>query len=46
MPVNPALPIKVLVVHGVQTCAENLNQDCLIDELIKSRIGKGSIRGT
>jgi len=39
MPVNPGLPRKVLVVHGVQTSADNLNQDILIDELIKSRIG-------
>ena len=39
MPVNPSLPRKVLVVHGVQTSPDNLNQDTLIVELIKSRIG-------
>jgi len=40
MPVNPRLPRKVLVVHGVQTGTDNdLNQDKLISELIKSRIG-------
>jgi len=39
MPVDPSLPRKVLVVHGVQTGPDNLNQDTLVDELIKSRIG-------
>lgn len=39
MPVDPSLPRKVLVVHGVQTSTDNLNQDILVDELIKSRIG-------
>lgn len=39
MPVNPGMPRKVLVVHGVQTGPDNLNQDVLVDELIKSRIG-------
>jgi hypothetical protein len=39
MPVNPSLPRKVLIVHGVQTGPDNLNQDTLVDELIKSRIG-------
>jgi len=38
MPVDPSLPRKVLVVHGVQTSPDNLNQDVLVDELIKSRI--------
>ena len=38
MPVNPGMPRKVLVVHGVQTGPDNLNQDVLVDELIKSRI--------
>jgi len=33
MPVNPSLPRKVLVVHGVPTSADNLNQDILIPEL-------------
>jgi len=39
MPVDPSLPRKVLVVHGVQAGPDNLNQDTLVDELIKSRIG-------
>jgi hypothetical protein len=39
MPVDPSLPRKVLVVHGVQTSPDNLNQNTLVDELIKSRIG-------
>lgn len=40
MPVDPARPRKVLVVHGVQTGTNaDLNQDQLIDELIKSRLG-------
>jgi hypothetical protein len=39
MPVDPSLPRKVLVVHGVQTSPDNLNQDILVDDLIKSRIG-------
>lgn len=41
MSVNPALPRKVLVVHSVQTSADNLNQDIHIDELIKSRHDQG-----
>ncbi len=39
MPVDPSLPRKVLVVHGVQTSPDNLNQDILVDALIRSRIG-------
>lgn len=40
MAVDPAKPRKVLVVHGVQTGTDSdLNQDRLIDELIKSRLG-------
>lgn len=39
MPVDPSMPRKVLVVHGVQTGPDNLNQDVLVNELIKSRIG-------
>jgi len=38
MPVDPGLPRKVLVVHGVQSSDTNLNQDVLINELIKTRI--------
>jgi len=38
MPVNPSLSRKVLVVHGVQSNDTNLNQDVLINELIKTRI--------
>ena len=38
MPVNPSLPRKVLVVHGVQSSDTTLNQDILINELIKARI--------
>ena len=39
MPVDPSLPRKVLIVHGVETGPDNLNQDVLIDELLKSRLG-------
>lgn len=40
MPIDPKKPRKVLVVHGVQTGTDaDLNQDKLIDELIKSRLG-------
>ncbi len=39
MAVDPSLTRKVLVVHGVQSGPDNLNQDILIDDLIKSRIG-------
>jgi hypothetical protein len=40
MPVDPKKSRKVLVVHGVQTGTNaDLNQDQLIDELIKSRLG-------
>ena len=40
MPVDPSKPRKVLVVHGVQTGTNaDLDQDRLIDELIRSRIG-------
>ena len=39
MPVDPTLPRKILVVHGVQTSPDNLNQHTLVDELIKTRIG-------
>lgn len=40
MPVDPSKPRKVLIVHGVQTGgSEDLNQDKLIAELIKSRLG-------
>jgi hypothetical protein len=38
MPVNPSSPRKVLVVHGVQSDDTNLNQDILIEELIRTRI--------
>jgi hypothetical protein len=38
MPVNPSSPRKVLVVHGVQSSDTNLNQDVLLNELIKARI--------
>lgn len=38
MPVNPSSPRKVLVVHGVQSSDTNLNQDTLINELIRARI--------
>lgn len=38
MPVDPSSPRKVLVVHGVQSSDTNLNQDVLINELIKTRI--------
>lgn len=38
MPVNPSSPRKVLVVHGVQSSDTNLNQDRLINDLIKARI--------
>jgi hypothetical protein len=38
MSVNPSLPRKVLVVHGVQSSDTNLNQDVLTNELIKARI--------
>ena len=40
MAVDPGKPRKVLVVHGVQTGSnDDLNQDKLIDELIRSRLG-------
>lgn len=40
MTVDPKLPRKVLVVHGVQTGTNaDLSQDRLIDALIKSRLG-------
>jgi hypothetical protein len=39
MPVDPTLPRKVLVVHGVQSSDTNLNQDVLVNELIATRIG-------
>jgi hypothetical protein len=40
MAVDPGLPRKVLVVHGVQTGTDaDLNQDRLIDTLIRSRLG-------
>lgn len=40
MPVDPKLPRKILVVHGVQTGTDaDLDQDRLIDALIKSRLG-------
>lgn len=40
MPIDPAKPRKVLVIHGVQTGTDaDLNQDKLIDELIRSRLG-------
>ncbi len=40
MPIDPKKPRKVLVIHGVQTGTDaDLNQDKLIDELIKSRLG-------
>lgn len=39
MAVDPSLTRKVLIVHGVQSGPDNLNQDVLIDDLIKSRIG-------
>jgi hypothetical protein len=38
MPVNPSSPRTVLIVHGVQSNDTNLNQDVLVDELIKTRI--------
>jgi hypothetical protein len=38
MPVDPSLPRKILVVHGVQSSDTNLNQDVLVNELITSRI--------
>jgi hypothetical protein len=38
MPVSPSLPRKVLVVHGVQSSDTTLNQDTLINELIRARI--------
>lgn len=40
MAVDPGKPRKVLVVHGVQTGSnDDLNQERLIDELIRSRLG-------
>lgn len=40
MPVDPSKSRKILVVHGVQTGdANDLNQDRLIDELLRSRLG-------
>ena len=38
MPVDPSLPRKILIVHGVQSSDTNLNQDVLVNELITSRI--------
>lgn len=32
MAVDPSLPRKVLIVHGVQTGPDNLNQDTLVEE--------------
>jgi hypothetical protein len=40
MAVDPGMTRKVVVVHGVQSGPDNLNQDVLIGDLIKSRIGK------
>ncbi len=39
MPVDPSKPRTVLVVHGVQAGPDDLNQDRLVEELIRSRIG-------
>ncbi|NJD90567.1 MAG: hypothetical protein FIA91_03485 [Geobacter sp.] len=40
MAVDPGKPRKVLVVHGVQTGNnDDLNQDRLVDELIRGRLG-------
>lgn len=45
MSVDPALPRKILVVHGVQTGSdENLDQDRLVHELVSARLGGIPVR--
>ncbi len=47
MPVDPTQTRQVLVVHGVQTTSEDrLDQDRLIDELIRNRMGSIPLRFT
>ena len=45
MPVDPTQTRQVLVVHGVQITSEDqLDQDRLIDELIRNRMGSIPLR--